>query len=268
MKSLIYKIVCKVYGYTLNKNRWEFVRLFFTWVWRERYQMFNDVAFLNYKFDVPDSPSFTYQFKEIFVDEIYNFSSNKGCPIIYDCGANIGISCLYFKNIFPGSKIKAFEADPIIADILRNNLAKNNINDVEVINKAVWIDCHGIEFGVNGADGGSINAVDNKITIDSIRLKDFIDSEECIDLLKIDIEGAEYSVLEDCRNSLSRVKHLFIEYHSWSHLDQNLSQILDIFEENGFRFYIENLTHRKHPLINYGLNNEMDLQLNIFGTRL
>jgi FkbM family methyltransferase len=136
-------------------------------------------------------PSFIWQFKEIFVDEIYKFNSKNEEPIIYDCGANIGMSCLYFKILYPKARIKAFEADPIITDVLKLNLARNGINDVEIINKAVWIDYNGVEFGRDGADGGSIYLMSNKIKVDSIRLKDFLDDELEIDFLKIDIEGAE-----------------------------------------------------------------------------
>jgi len=38
------------------------------------------------------------------------------------------MSCLYFKILYPKARIKAFEADPIIADVLKLNLARNGIN--------------------------------------------------------------------------------------------------------------------------------------------
>ena len=113
----------------------------------KRYIEVKGVKFLNYTFDVPDLPSFLWQFKEIFVDEIYKFNTMEKEPVIYDCGANIGMSCLYFKTLYPNCKIKAFEADPKIVQILRNNLARNNIlPNVEIINAAVWINNGGVEF--------------------------------------------------------------------------------------------------------------------------
>src|SRR5688572_5955997 len=80
----------------------------------KRYQR-KKISFLKYTFIVPDALSFLWQFKEIFVDEYYNFTSGKVSPIIVDCGANIGTSCIYFKTLFPTSRIKAFEANPDIA---------------------------------------------------------------------------------------------------------------------------------------------------------
>ncbi len=233
----------------------------------KRYERINNVKFLGFIFDIPDLQSFIWQFKEIFVDEIYKFNSNNKQPIIFDCGANVGTSCLYFKQLFPNAKIKAFEADPMIGSVLQSNLSKNGINDVEIINKAVWIDDNGIDFGSEGADGGSINASNNKIKIESLRLKDFLEKEEKIDLLKIDIEGAEYEVLIDCKDDLKNVQNIFVEYHSWNSATQKLSEILSIFETNGFRYYIEDISKRKHPFVNHNQDVNMDLQLNIFGYR-
>ena len=234
----------------------------------ERYIEVKDVRFLDYSFDIPDLPSFVWQFKELFVDELYKFNSNSKEPLIYDCGANIGMSCLYFKKLYPNAKIKAFEADLKIVKILKKNLSKNNVlNGVEIINSAVWINEKGLEFASEGADGGSIYGDKNKVKVSSIRLKDWLEKEEKIDMLKIDIEGAEYEVLKDCKNSLDNVDNLFVEYHSWNNSPQKLSEILEIFESNGFRYYIESLTHRKHPFINQGESENMDLQLNIFGVK-
>jgi len=256
------------YYYINNKNQREFYKLYDKWGKYKRYQEVKNVKFLSYSFDVPDLLSFIWQFKELFVDESYKFESKSDKPIIYDCGANIGMSCLYFKQLFPNAQIKAFEADNNIANILENNLKNNSIlNGVEVINSAVWIDDKGIEFSSEGADGGSIYGDDNKIQMKSIRLKEFLEKEEKIDMLKIDIEGAEYEVLKDCKNSLLNVENLFVEYHSWNKTDQKLSEILDVLEQNGFRYYIESITRRKNPFINKGKAETMDLQLNIFGTK-
>lgn len=141
------------------------------------------------------------------------------------------------------------------------------MDNVEVINSAVWIDNNGIEFSREGADGVSIYGDTNKIKMESIRLKKYLEKEEKIDMLKIDIEGAEYEVLKDYQNSLENVENLFVEYHSLNNSNQKLSEILEIFEKNGFRYYIGSLTKRKNSFVNKGKNKKMDLQLNIFGVR-
>ena len=135
MKSLLKSIISPLYRFIRFRKEREFIRLLDIWGRENRYAQRN-ISFLAYKFKVPDCLSFVWQFKEIFVDEIYRFESINDSPVIYDCGANIGTSCLYFKEIHPNAKITAFEADPEIASVLETNLLENGLSDVKIIKKA------------------------------------------------------------------------------------------------------------------------------------
>ncbi len=248
-----------------NKYYREYLRLLFLYGRIPRYEG-RDLKFLDYKIFVPDCLSFIYQFKEIFVKQYYLFPTESAIPVIYDCGANIGISLLFFKSIFHNARIKAFEADKSLADILHNNLINNGITDVEIIPKAVWIHNNGMEFYSNQADAGSIYGKENKILVDSIRLRDLIVREERIDFLKFDIEGAEPEVIEDIGKNLKIVRNLFIEFHSFIEQKQKLDKMLFILAENGFRYFINSVYDKQKPFLNRinPQNPEMDLQLNIF----
>jgi len=246
----------------------EFIKLLLKYGDSKRHDR-KSVSFGKYMLEVPDIMSFLWQYKEIFVDEFYLFKSNSTKPVILDCGANVGMSVLYFKEIFPEARIIAFEAEPAINEILKSNLTRNGISDVELVEKAVWKDTDGILFGSESADSSSIYSKSAKKKIPTIRLKDYLEKETQIDFLKIDIEGAETAVLADCRNSLSQVKNLFVEFHSYIGNPQGLADIIQIFEENGFRYFIDTNQHRLRPFVNfkYRGNDVMDLQLNIFGWR-
>jgi hypothetical protein len=63
-------------------------------------------------------------------------------------------------------------------------------------------------------------------------LRDLLDSP--VDFLKIDIEGAEYAVLKDCRDRLQNVRNLFVEYHAAPDEPQRLNEMLSWFSEAGF----------------------------------
>lgn len=225
--------------------------------------------FNGFKVFVPDTLSFLWQYKEIFADEDYKFITDSLSPVIYDCGANIGISCLYFAQQYPSSIIKAFEADPNIVKILNENLTRNNVKNVSVNHKAIWINNDELSLSLEGADGANLFSKDNQVRVPSIRLKDLLESEKQIDMLKIDIEGAEYEVLKDCGDSLTNVKNIFVEYHSFANNIQQLSEILQILEKNKFRYFIKTSNNKEAPLINRvnKFNPNMDLQLNIFGYR-
>lgn len=139
MKYLIKNSLRPLYHYIKNDKQRELDRLVDKYASKPRYQEQKAVRFLDFMFDVPDLPSFVWQFKEIFVDEIYKFQAQSDTPYIIDCGANIGMSCLYYKKLYPNSKILAFEADKHIANVLKQNMKTNHLNDVEIIDKAVWI---------------------------------------------------------------------------------------------------------------------------------
>jgi FkbM family methyltransferase len=266
---LFLKILFKEFYYLIrSRESRTFLRLALQYGGAKRYQP-TLVSFLRYRFRVPDALSFLWQFKEIFVEEAYHFKASGPQPLIYDCGANVGTSCVYFKQLYPNARVKAFEADPTIAHYLKQNLESNGLQKVEVAAKAVWIDEAGIELSQGGADSGSVYGSGNKVRVPSVRLRDLLAREAHVDMLKIDIEGAETAVLTDCGEMLSPVQHLFVEYHAYLGQTQDLDEILAVLRSNGFRYFIRDAQDRPRPLSNpyYRNNREMDLQLNIFAYR-
>jgi FkbM family methyltransferase len=222
------------------------------------------VSFAEHAFVVPDVASFINQYREIFFESVYAFPSTRQDPFIIDCGANIGLSCLYFRKTFPSARIIAFEADPTVFSFLKRNM-ENNFVQVELHNKAVWVNDRGVSFTQEGADGGSVvNGGPSSLTIPSIRLKDILAGNQ-VDLLKVDIEGAEADVLLDCEDALRNVSTLCFEYHSYRGQRQRLDEILSALTTHGFRYYIQSPYSIYAPLMK--LREErapIDLQLNIF----
>lgn len=206
--------------------------------------------------------------QELFIDKTYWFKSDKKSPLIIDCGANIGLSIIYFKRLFPEAKIIGFEPDEKIFKILEENLSQFEFQDIALENKAVWVHNEGLNFRTDGAVGGNLLEKEDTsgTAVKTARLNDYLDQD--INFLKIDIEGAEFDVLNDCRDLLVNVENIFVEYHSSLKDEQNLSSILQILSDAGFRYYIkEAWENMKYPYIDKkGLH--FDLQLNIFGYRI
>ncbi len=246
----------------------EFINLLRRYGDRPRHVL-TDVQFGRYRLRVPDTMSFLFQHQEIFADEYYLFKTDQPEPVILDCGSNVGMSILYFKELYPQARITAFEAEAAIASLLTENLRTNAIQDVQVIDKAVWTNDEGVLFGSEAADSSSIYSDTAQRRVPSVRLREYLLAEERIDFLKIDIEGAEIEVLDDCRDALGHVQNLFVEFHSYLDHPQSLASVVRVFEENGFRYYVDTNQHRKRPFVNYRYRNNdvMDLQLNIFGWR-
>ena len=100
--------------------------------------------------------------------------------------------------------------------------------------------------------------------VKALRLKDFLNRP--VDFLKIDIEGAEYTVLKDIADDLPMVNNMFLEYHGDFNQNDELLHIIGIIKAAGFNFYIkEAATVYATPF--YRKAQRMasyDVQLNIF----
>ena len=218
-------------------------------------------------FEIADGHSFYYSHREIFIDEIYRFQSDKIDPVIIDCGSNYGTSIVYFKQLYPDSKIIGVEADPDIFEILKNNLEQRSFSNITLLNKAISKEKGSIQFFSEGADGGRIHNMDspkNSYKVETINLDELIDGD--VDFLKMDIEGAESDML--CiSKKLGKVKQMFIEFHSFVDEKQKLGDLLSTLTKNGFRYYIHTQFCSKRPLLEKETQLGMDLQLNIFAKR-
>lgn len=252
-----------LYYFFTNKNFRTFLYLLIRYGNKNKRFLEKNIRVNNLKLTIPDALSFVWQYYEIFYKEYYDFNSDKNSPRIIDCGANVGISCLYYLTKFPEASVTAFEANPEIAKHLRNNLKANAGNSVEVIEKAVWTEDGTLNFTEDSSDSGSISN-SGSLIVKSIRLKDYLQKEVEVDFLKIDIEGAEVQVLNDIKDELVKVKNCFIEYHSYTDGSQDLAGILSILESNGFRYYMENARIQDNPFQGVKVSSGMDLQMNIF----
>lgn len=215
-----------------------------------------------------DSSSYFFLHEEIFKEEVYAFNSAKPSPRIIDGGANIGLSVIYFKRRFPNSRITAFEADPAVAEVLKRNLQSQGLADVEVVAQALWSLDGNLEFQSEGADGGRVDsAADHAVRVPAVALSHYLD--EPVDFLKLDIEGAEFVVLQSCQNKLGVVSNAFIEYHSRCDHPQMLPELLAILKNAGFRCFVTAPSvFSPKPLLKITSYSGFDMVLNIFCTRL
>lgn len=192
-------------------------------------------------FHYSSATALLHSLDELFLDEIYKFKSDTDSPYIIDCGANMGLSILYFKMLFPKAEIDAFEPDKRICKILQKNVETIfPDHSVRVHEKAIWTEETTLEFFSDGGLSGSM-VVDFANTqtstkIETVDLKKYLNRP--VDFLKIDIEGAENQVIFDLKGHLTNVKNLFLEYHGIKDSKQNLGDILNLLTEEGFEYYI------------------------------
>ena len=224
---------------------------------------------LNRRIELTDGLGAWQCIHELLLDEIYRFRSDIPNPRILDCGANVGLSIIYFKHLYPEAEIIAFEPDARIFETLERNVRVFGFADVALRCEAVWKENGALNFVPDGGFGGRTEAgalTSAAASVKAVRLRDFLDKP--VSLLKIDIEGAELDVIEDCRDHLAGVERLFVEFHGRRAEPQRLDAMLAFFSRAGFRYCIKEAFSIAHPFIPEERQQPIyDLQLNIFGTR-
>ncbi|MFT3787529.1 MAG: FkbM family methyltransferase [Tepidisphaeraceae bacterium] len=206
---------------------------------------------LGFRISAFDAKALLYLLREVWIDEPYAIDLPES-PTIVDCGANIGASVLFFALRHPRATILAYEPNPHAFAMLRKNVEANGLqNRVKLVNAALS-DAPGsaeLFFGDDQASlAGSLNAGrggDRSATVELIRLSDEVRAKlsgRSIDLVKIDVEGAEHAVVRDMEASglIGQVGKYAIEYHN--NLDAagpgKLGELLARFERAGFRHSI------------------------------
>ncbi len=218
--------------------------------------------------EVVDGPTFVPMYKEIFEHHIYCFPTKEERPYIIDGGANIGLSVLYFKKLYPNSRIIAFEPDDRVFAALKNNVEQSGYRDITLLCRALWSSETKLNFMSEGSDAGRLCQGDDASNqvVRTARLRDYLNRQ--VDFLKLDIEGAETEVLKDCADSLNNVENLFVEYHSFSKEPQTLHTITSILTSAGFRLHVtQPRSLSPEPFMKRYASLGMDLQLNIFAFR-
>lgn len=212
-----------------------------------------------YRFSFENMDDFIGLFTEIFLKEAYVLERTQEPVSIIDCGANIGVSLLYFKLRAPNARVTCFEPNPGARTILEKNIRENGWGDsVTVVPFAL-----GAEKGTaqlylkdttaSGSDASVANYFDTKksgvttLPIDVVTLSSYISAP--VDLLKIDIEGPELNVLEEIVSAgkITQVTSIQLEYHYIKgHFTRPLSDVLTLLEKNGFKTFVESIASPHH----------------------
>jgi FkbM family methyltransferase len=183
------------------------------------------------------------QWDDIFVKGTLAFATASPAPRILDCGANVGLASLFFRRTYPRARITAFEADPALFAILDANLGANGAADVDRRHAAVWTSNGALNFNCEGSDSGMVGSLPGAVagrttSVPSVRLRDVL-AEEPVDLLKLDIEGAEDPVLADCEPLLHQVKALVMDLHEFDPAVRRAPRVLELLARAGFRYAID-----------------------------
>ncbi|WP_328328305.1 MULTISPECIES: FkbM family methyltransferase [unclassified Streptomyces] len=164
--------------------------------------------------------------REIFQDDTYALDGLPDAPVVVDAGANIGLFTLYIKRKYPAARVIAFEPVPENIRILEKNLCLHGIDDVTVHPVCLGSEpAAGADFTYfprlpgnstrypeglalqktlmarhMGEERAAAALEPTGISVPVDRLSDVLATRHpevtSIDLLKIDVEGAELDLLD------------------------------------------------------------------------
>lgn len=183
----------------------------------------------------------TFIYKEILLEEGYKKSTEKLTPnsIVIDLGAHIGLFSLYCAP--KCQKVYAYEPHYENFDLAVKNL--KGVKNVSLSKNAVWSKTGEIaSLSDEGAQTGSHfitpeTTGDSRFNVKTISPEDIFTENniEFCDLLKVDIEGAEYAALLNTPNFIfKKIKSICLEFHPDLENKHSLNDLVKFLEDNQF----------------------------------
>lgn len=175
----------------------------------------NTIQIRNSRFYLPNYPNDLIQNQIVLHKNYWEFTQlrmiDKYLPdeaVIVDCGANIGNHTLYWANERHATKIYAFEPVESTFEILKRNVELNKLNDKVVLYNMGLSDENSkgnIKLYDFNNIGGTRIQKSERGNIDLITL-DSLEIQDKIDLIKIDVEDDEITVLMGLVGTLEKFR--------------------------------------------------------------
>lgn len=198
------------------------------------------------------------------LNEIRQLLRHADCPVIFDVGAHHGQTARVFSKSFPSSMLYCFEPFPESFAELKNNSSNYPAATLEPFGFSESSGQH--EFNINASSptnslleldsraaatwGNSALTPITKVVCDFETLDSYLDRKaiQRIDLLKMDVQGAEYKVLRGAEISIrtNRVRNIYMEILVGETYSEQLrfGDYLNMMDSFGFRLHgLFNLEH-------------------------
>jgi FkbM family methyltransferase len=197
----------------------------------------------------PDDEVFTLS-RELLLDRVYErggFALDADIKTVVDAGAHAGIFSLQASQW--AHQVVAIEASKLNFDLLTLNIDRNAIENIDARNRALWSSSGDMLSLVGIGNSGCGRVYDEPRsdvagkTVESLSLDDLIAEIGPIDLLKIDIEGAEYRTINAC-TKLSSISTIVGEMHLENKGDSRLLESL-IAKLKGVGFTVSVFTEKE-----------------------
>jgi FkbM family methyltransferase len=181
--------------------------------------------------------------REILLVGMYDLGSGRrDLRLIIDAGAHVGLYSLIASR--RARRVVSLEADPVNFQILKLNVLRNGLDNVTTLNAALATTSGETMFARSDFSEGGALSDDGDVLVTCMSLDDLITRHGQIDCLKIDIEGAEFGVLETSEK-LREVQAIVGELHYTDGEQKRL--LIDRLTRAGFRVALTSEAELRHP---------------------
>lgn len=180
------------------------------------------------------------------------------CPkspkIIFDIGANMGLyTCWLAKHYKDTAHVYAFEPVELNFNYLVRNIELNKLSNVSIYNFGFYDKEITMDLGIpihetsdktglyTHGEGKGKDLIKRRDLVECSfkKLSDFVldNKIEKIDIMKMDVEGAQYKILSSSTNILNRIHYMHIELGEKIHNEED-KESLDLIYKNNFELII------------------------------
>ena len=225
--------------------------------------IFNPTALCSLYWYDPNARTEDYEFISAYLKENDTY---------LDVGSNMGVTVIPgARSVGNKGRVIAFEPHPKICSYLKENIALNNLNNVEVHNCAVGNENGFIYFTNKFTD--DMNQVstssENNIRVQIVLLDDVVKEQGDIALMKLDVEGYEKFVIEGAKETLKKAACIYFEVsdNNFKDFGYKSSDIFRLLEQHGFKLFKRNGNNKELLPVDSQYKAPIEVYENIFGIK-
>lgn len=178
--------------------------------------------------------------RDVYFERVYDRRFHlDDTGVVLDLGANIGVfSMVAATSLVPRGRVIAVEANPAVLSVLQENVAANRFENIQVVFGAAAAESGDVTLRLAPHSTGAsiVGSADGlSVTVPAISFSDLVTATESIELVKFDIEGAEWQILYDSDEcAWSGIKRVAMEFHLDSGDGRTPEDLIARFKQLGY----------------------------------
>lgn len=182
----------------------------------------------------------TFILEQYRYEDIFHYQQG---DVVFDVGGYVGDTALYFsKMVGEKGRVYTFEPDSKNQEAILENIEKFNGKNIILIDQGLSDHSGKMRFSQNGSSGASFNDKGSYISVTT--LDEFVEenSIEKISVIKMDVEGAEESVLRGGLKTINKLNPILLisVYHTGDFGYEDFTRLTLILKKNcrNYDFYL------------------------------